>query len=98
MFVPLAPIMMALTAASPVFKGKLSGLDTRFSIIEQSVDDRTDEERSAIPKSRYSSVNYYISNSKFFKEEYNDINSRLNTEVMDYLKEKAEEKDVDMDR
>ena len=98
MFVPMSPIMLALTAASPFFRGKVSDLDTRIPVIEQSVDDRTDEERSAIPKSRYSSVNYYISNSKFFKEEYNDINSRLNTEVMDYLKEKAEEKDVDMDR
>lgn len=78
---------MALSAASPIFKGQLSGFDTKFSVIEQSVDCRTQEELKTIPKSRYSSVNYYISNSKLHKPEYNDVKSALNTEIMEYCRE-----------
>jgi glutamate--cysteine ligase catalytic subunit len=42
----LSPIMMALTAATPIFKGRLSDIDARWTVIEQSVDCRTDAERS----------------------------------------------------
>lgn len=35
------PLMLALTAGSPIFKGKLSAWDVRWKIIEASVDDRT---------------------------------------------------------
>jgi len=41
----LAPIMLALTAASPIFKGRLADVDARWNIIAQSVDDRTEAER-----------------------------------------------------
>lgn len=41
----LAPIMMALTAATPVVKGRLASTDVRWSLISQSVDDRTPAER-----------------------------------------------------
>ena len=61
-------------------------MDTRFKIVELSVDDRTEEEMESIPKSRYSSVNYYISNSEKFKKSYNDVKSKLNKETMIYLK------------
>lgn len=44
----LAPIMLALTAATPIQKGRLSGHDTRWSVIAQSVDDRTPAERGII--------------------------------------------------
>jgi glutamate--cysteine ligase catalytic subunit len=37
----LAPIMLALTAATPVLKGMLCDTDVRWSTIAQSVDDRT---------------------------------------------------------
>ncbi len=40
----LAPIFLAMTAATPVVKGRLSGMDTRWSVIAQSVDDRTPAE------------------------------------------------------
>jgi len=33
-FIPLGPLFMALSAASPIFKGQLSGYDTKFSVIE----------------------------------------------------------------
>jgi glutamate--cysteine ligase catalytic subunit len=41
----LAPIFLALTAGSPVFKGKLADIDTRWQVIADSVDCRTVEER-----------------------------------------------------
>ncbi|KAJ1442937.1 glutamate-cysteine ligase-domain-containing protein, partial [Ochromonadaceae sp. CCMP2298] len=41
----LAPIMLAMTAATPIFKGRLAATDARWSTIAQSVDDRTPAER-----------------------------------------------------
>lgn len=39
---------MAMTAYSPIYRGTLSDIDTRWSIISQSVDDRTQEEREGV--------------------------------------------------
>jgi len=41
----LGPIMLALTAASPAFRGKLVDTDTRWDVISMAVDDRTPAER-----------------------------------------------------
>lgn len=41
----LAPIMMAMTAATPIFAGRLTATDVRWHIISASVDDRTPAER-----------------------------------------------------
>mmetsp|Transcript_4851 Transcript_4851/g.15202 ORF Transcript_4851/g.15202 Transcript_4851/m.15202 type:complete len:777 (+) Transcript_4851:70-2400(+) len=41
----IAPIMLALTAATPIARGKLLDTDVRWKIIEDSVDDRTPAER-----------------------------------------------------
>lgn len=41
----LAPIMLAMTAATPIFKGRLANVDVRWDIIAASVDDRTPAER-----------------------------------------------------
>ena len=45
MFIPFTSIMAAISAATPMIKGKLSDHDMRWEIIEQSVDCRTKEER-----------------------------------------------------
>lgn len=45
----LSPIMLALTAATPLFKGRIVDTDVRWSIISQSVDDRTPAERGLAP-------------------------------------------------
>lgn len=74
---------MALSAATPILKGQLSAHDTKFRTIEQSVDCRKESEKDFIPKSRYSSVNYYISNNEKNKDYYNDVYSELNYEAMD---------------
>ena len=65
----LSPLFLALTAGSPVFKGKLANTDTRWDIISASVDCRNENERNVnhkdyIPKSRYSSISQYISDEK----------------------------------
>ncbi|XP_022239246.1 glutamate--cysteine ligase-like [Limulus polyphemus] len=66
----LSPIMMALSASSPVYRGYLSDTDCKWCTIVNSVDDRTDEERGVKPttednvfinKARYSGVNSYLS-------------------------------------
>ncbi|ETN36946.1 uncharacterized protein HMPREF1541_07933 [Cyphellophora europaea CBS 101466] len=61
--VPLAPVMLALTAGTPVFRGLLADTDTRWACFEQSVDDRSPEEvESGKPaRSRVSSCTTYIS-------------------------------------
>ena len=41
---PLGPIMLALTAATPVYKGFLADTDVRWDQISAAVDDRTPEE------------------------------------------------------
>lgn len=67
---PLCPIMLALTAASPVFRGYLVDSDCRWNVISSSVDCRTPEERGEVPlkenqfrihKSRYDSIDSYLS-------------------------------------
>ncbi|KAI9203672.1 glutamate-cysteine ligase-domain-containing protein [Polychytrium aggregatum] len=66
----VSPIMLALSAAAPIFRGYLADVDCRWDVISASVDDRTKEERGEeplnssrfrIPKSRYDSINLYLS-------------------------------------
>jgi glutamate--cysteine ligase catalytic subunit len=41
----MAPVMMALTASTPILKGRIADTDCRWGIISESVDDRTRAER-----------------------------------------------------
>ncbi|KAI8081561.1 glutamate-cysteine ligase-domain-containing protein [Halteromyces radiatus] len=79
---PVAPIMLALTAATPIFRGYLADVDSRWNVIAASVDDRTKEERGLEPlknnrrvinKSRYDSIDAYISTDDTYKDKYNDL-------------------------
>lgn len=105
----LSPIVLALTAASPVFKGRLVDTDTRWDVIASSVDCRTRPERGLtcepewmsadnagesagegrrrILKSRYDSIDTYISTCDLFQEKYNDIPLVIDEEVRDKLME-----------
>ena len=47
----IAPIMMSLTAATPVLKGRLVDTDCRWGIISESVDCRTPTERGILKES-----------------------------------------------
>lgn len=44
-----APVLMAVSAASPIFKGWLADQDVRWSVISDAVDDRTPKERGVEP-------------------------------------------------
>ncbi|CAG8451283.1 2456_t:CDS:10 [Ambispora gerdemannii] len=92
----MGPIMLALTAAAPAYRGYLSDVDCRWNVIANSVDDRTPEERGFIPlkndrfiinKSRYDSIDSYISTDERLKPEYNDIpliyDEEICTKLMD---------------
>jgi hypothetical protein len=46
----VAPIMMALTASTPLLRGRLADTDCRWGIISESVDDRTSDERGRLPE------------------------------------------------
>jgi glutamate--cysteine ligase catalytic subunit len=87
----IAPIITALSSASPVFRGYLADWDCRWSVIEGSVDDRTEEERGlkpldtdkfVIPKSRYSPVSYYLSS-----DAYNDVDYPVDKELYEEMRE-----------
>ncbi|ORZ32346.1 glutamate-cysteine ligase-domain-containing protein [Catenaria anguillulae PL171] len=45
----LAPIMLSLTASSPIFRGYLADVDCRWNVIAGAVDCRTREERGQAP-------------------------------------------------
>ncbi|KAI8943018.1 Zn finger-containing GTPase- Activating Protein for ARF, variant 2 [Plenodomus lindquistii] len=78
---PLGPIFLALTAATPIYKGFLADTDVRWNQISRAVDDRTPEElgekplqndRWRLPKSRYASNSTYISQDPRLRPEYLD--------------------------
>ncbi|KXT10033.1 hypothetical protein AC579_1223 [Pseudocercospora musae] len=78
---PLGPILLALTAATPIYKGFLVDTDVRWNQISRAVDDRTPEElgekplkndRWRIPKSRYASNSTYIAQDPRLRPEYLD--------------------------
>jgi len=84
----MSPIMLALTAGTPIFKGLLSDIDARWNIIAASVDDRTKAERGEAPgpeppiaKSRYDSISTYISPYPTLLPEYNDLDIRTDDET-----------------
>ncbi|KAJ8595689.1 GCS-domain-containing protein [Rhizopogon salebrosus TDB-379] len=95
--IPVGPIMLALTAASPVWRGYLADVDCRWNVIAGSVDDRTPEERGlkpskgsvVIPKSRYDSVGLYISNDWINKPEYNDEQVPYNEPIFKRLRDEG---------
>ncbi|RUP43560.1 glutamate-cysteine ligase-domain-containing protein [Jimgerdemannia flammicorona] len=75
-------LCLALTAAAPIYRGYLADVDCRWNVIAGSVDDRTEEERGLKPlknnryvisKSRYDSIDSYLSTDATFRPEYNDI-------------------------
>uniref|UniRef100_A0A2I2ZHC7 Glutamate--cysteine ligase n=1 Tax=Gorilla gorilla gorilla TaxID=9595 RepID=A0A2I2ZHC7_GORGO len=87
----ICPIVMALSAASPFYRGYVSDIDCRWGVISASVDDRTREERGLEPlknnnyrisKSRYDSIDSYLSKCG---EKYNDIDLTIDKEIYEQL-------------
>ncbi|KAI2605954.1 GCS-domain-containing protein [Hypoxylon fragiforme] len=93
---PIGPIMLALTAATPIYKGFLADTDVRWNQISRAVDDRTPEElgekplktsRWRIPKSRYASNSTYISTDTRLRPEYFDPNLIIDEAIKEELLE-----------
>ncbi|KAH9992488.1 glutamate-cysteine ligase catalytic subunit [Russula vinacea] len=101
--IPVGPIMvLGLTAASPLWRGYIADVDCRWNVIAGSVDDRTEEERGLkawncyyplkenrmqIPKSRYDSVDLYISENWMNRPEYNDNPLPIDQGIYDRMRE-----------
>ncbi|KAI4501681.1 hypothetical protein M0802_003016 [Mischocyttarus mexicanus] len=88
---PLCPIMLALTAASPFYRGYITDVDCRWNVISCSVDCRTQEERGLKPlkenqfrihKSRYDSIDSYLSEQG---DKYNDVPLIYDTKIYNQL-------------
>ncbi|OAX80602.1 glutamate-cysteine ligase, partial [Emergomyces africanus] len=91
---PLGPIMLALTAATPIYKGYLVDTDVRWNQISNAVDCRTPEElgekplkndRWRIPKSRYASNSTYISQDPRLRPEYMDPDLVIDEDIKQRL-------------
>uniref|UniRef100_A0A3P8VTN5 Glutamate--cysteine ligase n=1 Tax=Cynoglossus semilaevis TaxID=244447 RepID=A0A3P8VTN5_CYNSE len=91
LFVCLFGWLMALSAASPFYRGYVSDIDCRWGVISASVDDRTQEERGLLPlknnkfrifKSRYDSIDSYLSSCG---DKYNDIDLTIDNEIYEQL-------------
>nr|XP_028578436.1 glutamate--cysteine ligase catalytic subunit [Podarcis muralis] len=87
----ICPIVMALSAAAPFYRGYMTDIDCRWGVISASVDDRTREERGLEPlknnryrinKSRYDSIDSYLSECG---EKYNDIDLTIDKEIYEQL-------------
>ncbi|TBU33641.1 glutamate-cysteine ligase catalytic subunit [Dichomitus squalens] len=93
--VPVAPLLLALSAASPLWRGYIADVDCRWDVVSGSVDDRTEEERGLkplkesrfkIPKSRYASVSLYISEYWMNQPAYNDIDAPHDPAIFERLR------------
>lgn len=116
----ISPLMLALTANAPIWRGQLADTDTRWEVISASVDCRTPAEKGLLPvptttasssaaappswtshpdasgaagsggqrriyKSRYSSIDCFISESPRLKEGYNDLPLPVDEEALTML-------------
>ena len=93
---PLGPILLALTANTPIYKGFLVDTDVRWNQISRAVDDRTPgelgetplqkDDRWRIPKSRYASNSTYIAQDPALRPEYMDpdlvVDEKLKQKLM----------------
>ncbi|EFC46617.1 glutamate-cysteine ligase catalytic subunit [Naegleria gruberi] len=82
----LCPIMLALTAATPMARGLLADTDVRWNIVSASVDDRRDEENNTISKSRYDSISLYIGENEQAKQ-FSDLEIEIDEQSYNTLRE-----------
>jgi len=95
---PITPLMLALTASSPIWRGFLADTDCRWRAISESLDDRTPEEKgecgvatdettrtrcAILRKSRFDTVDCYLSEN--VPSEYNDIDVVKHETYYEYL-------------
>ncbi|OAG32160.1 glutamate--cysteine ligase catalytic subunit [Nematocida displodere] len=85
----ICPLLLFLTMATSTVSGTLTETSTRWEIISASVDCRTETE-THIKKSRYSSIDLYVSNlPPSLYAIYNDIEPPLEPEVLSILEKEG---------
>ena len=78
--VAVSPILLALTASSPFFRGTISDVDTRWTMMKQCNDDRRREE--TVSSSRWDSAEMYLSEDHLG---LNDVECSLDRDAFDFL-------------
>ena len=93
-YISLGPIFGALGASAPIYKGQLANWDFRWKILCDAQDPRTDEQKDPlskeyIPKSRYSTMNHFLSSHPYFaSDSINDGHKlKVNEEFYQKLKD-----------
>jgi glutamate--cysteine ligase catalytic subunit len=90
--IPLGPILLSLTAATPIYKGYLASNDARWNQISQAVDDRSLEEtesRERILHPRWYSNPMYLANSPSLREEFQFKGLALNNPIQELLEQEG---------
>lgn len=94
----LTPIMMALGASTPFHRGMISDIDCRWTVISQSVDDRTEMERGVVPleeengqqqiaKSRYDTIDCFLCEcTDLLDDNMNDIDLVIDQDAYETLR------------
>lgn len=82
----LSPFMLVFSSTTFAVSHHLLDLDNRFNIIEQSTDDRKPREKPALDKTRYSTINFYLSDSPKLRKEHNDKKPAINKRFFKQLR------------
>lgn len=93
---PISPLVLALSASSPIWRGYLSDIDCRWNVIKQAFDDRTQEElgkeplkndRYILKKGRFDTTDCYLSaeGSKYNDFKYDRDENVYNTLITDNM-------------
>lgn len=91
----ILPLITALSASTPFFKGYLTDYDNRFNIISQACDDRTNDEKDSksdnhVFCSRYSFIYSYLSDNAYVQPHHDDLpKMNINKEYYDKLLNKG---------
>ena len=85
--------MLALSASSPIWRGYLANLDTRWNVLKQAFDDRSKSEVTSgtLKRKRFDSTDVYISKEG---SKYNDLEYDRDDDVFAYLVEKGMDTDL----
>jgi glutamate--cysteine ligase catalytic subunit len=89
--IPLGPIMLALTAATPIYKGFLADTDARWSQISQAVDDRSTEEANGdlhLPPRWYTNT-HYLADDPNLRGEYQLSGLAINQQTYERLRKEG---------
>ncbi|WFD30830.1 glutamate--cysteine ligase [Malassezia sp. CBS 17886] len=82
--IPFTPLMIAVTAASPAYRGYLADVDCRWDVISGAVDDRTPAERGVPPlKPGEPEHASETTRRRLHKSRYDSVDSYLFTEESD---------------